>query len=636
MTDPNRSARPSPHRSSSALAPASRPSDSNSVRSRTRRLVSSADDDDTATSTNLHDREASRSRRGRNLNAHDPTTSSSPARSYGLLSAFSPSHSRSASPLPSPRAGASPHRTNSAANLTNFLNDSLTQSWASVQGFASSLISGDDDPTRRSQSSNRAGSQPGNWGREFSGRNASRKTVAAWGPPPPKEPGLDDVGAGSRAERDAALRAARRAMVLESHDGVNGGLDVSGNHKRRNSDESAVEQPQSQLQEYLVYVHKVEPSDTYAGLILRYQCREDAFRKANGLWTRDSVQMRKWLTIPVDACDLRGRPCDPPSWHNSHGVDLLAPTPAAEDSMVSSEGTRDDFFSRPTNGTPSESKVADEEERPWTHVRWVKIDSFQQPVEIARVARNAMGYFPPRRKKSIRTISTFSTPRQSLDLYSNPPGSAGTSSRRQSSLGHRPQLSGTITSSPGRAISEGGESLPPWMRRPGGVGSMGLGSRTPGPDKDYLTTWTKKHLPGLNLEGLPSMSIMGSETAHFGFKSGESAGLVEGHAGERQDTNSTIQQGNGLDKAAAAVEMWLRGALSRKPSTQLGGFRGRPERDGDLIELTDTGSDDGKQLMGGSTSLMEALSLGSSSRSEGEGVVRGRMVGSGIKSDKDE
>ncbi|KAF4975844.1 hypothetical protein FZEAL_7422 [Fusarium zealandicum] len=635
MSDPRRSARPSPHRSSSVLPPTSQHSDTSSMRPRNRRFVSNLDDNNTATSTNIHDRDASRSRRGRNLNVHDANTASpSPARSYGLLSAFSPVNSRSTSPIPSPKAGNSPHRTNSAANLTNFFNDSLTQSWASVQGFASSLMSGDDGPARRSQSHNRAGTRSGTWGRELSGNNTSRKTLGAWGPSPPKEPGLDDVGTGSRAERDDALKAARRAMVLESHDNVNGGLDVSGKHKRRNSDESPAEQPQPQ--DYLVYVHKVEPSDTYAGLILRYQCREDAFRKANGLWTRDSVQVRKWLTIPVDACDIRGRPCDPPSWHNSHGVDLLAPTPAVDDGTTASGSTHDDFFSRPTNGAPPESRVTDEEEKPWTHVRWVKIDSFRQPVEVARVARNAMGYFPPRRKKSIRTISTFSTPRQSIDLYSNPPGSTGTSSRRQSSLGHRPQFSGTITSSPGQTISEGGETLPSWMRRPGGVGSMSMASRAPGPDKDYLTTWTKKHLPGLNLDSLPSMSIMGSETAHFGFKSGETSGLVENHAREGQDTNSTTQQANGLDKAAASVETWLRGALSRKPSSQMDRIRGRPERDGDLIELTDTGSDDGKQPMGGPTSLIESLTIGSSSRSEGDGVVRGRMVGSGVKGGKDD
>lgn len=442
------------------------------------------------------------------------------------------------------------------------------------------------------------------------------------------------MAAGSQAEREAALKAAKRAKVLESHDGVNGGLDASGRHKRRNSDEDVNEQ--AQQENYLVYIHEVQPSDTYAGLILRYQCREDAFRKANGLWSRDSIQMRKWLTIPVDACDIRGRPCDAPSWHNARGVDLLAPTPAIDDDPSNSHPTHDDFFSRPVNDTASESKATDRNDRPWTHVRWAKIDSFPQPVEIARVARNAMGYFPPRRKKSIRTISTFSTPRQSLDLYSNPPGSVGTTSRRQSSLGHRPQLS--ELSSPGHTISEGGEVLPAWMRRPGGVGSMGASAR-PGPDKDYLTTWTKKHIPGLNLEGVPSMSIMGSETAHFGFTSSEPSGLVQSHHGEGQDASSSTQQGNGLDKAAAAVETWLRGALKRNPSSQFGGFRNQPERTGDLIELRDTGSDDGRQVVGDTTNLMEDLSIESSGRSgrnDADGTVRGRLTGSRVKGDKDD
>ncbi|KAK7415611.1 sterol homeostasis protein [Neonectria punicea] len=625
MTDQSRSARSSSHRSSSTLAPGSRPSGSNPVRPRNRRLLSTVDDG------NASDPDGETATLGRH--------NSSSASSYGLLSAFSPANSRSASPLPASRSAVGSNRAAGTANLTNFFNDSLTQSWASVQGFASSLI-GDDGPSRgaRSQSTTRAGSRTGTWGRNHS-NSAPKKALESWGPAPPhKMPSMDDVAAGSRAEREAALKAAKRAKVLESHDGVNGGLDVAGKHKRRNSDEIVAEQPQ--LEEYLVYIHRVQPNDTYAGLILRYQCREDAFRKANGLWSRDSVQMRKWLTVPVDACEIRGRPCEPPSWHNNHAVDLLARTPGVDEAL-SSQAPHDDFFSRSANGTPAESKPADGEEKPWTHVRWVKIDTFQQPVEICRVARNAMGYFPPRRKKSIRTVSAFTTPRQSFDLSSNPPASVeGTPARRPSSLSHRPQFSGTLFSSPGRAISEGGEALPAFMRRPGGVGSMGGNARAPGPDRDYLNTWTKKHIPGLNIDNLPSMSIMGSETARFGFKP-ETAGLVENHVSNGQDTNPKVQQGTGLDKAAAAVETWLRGALTRNPSSNFGGLLGQSGGDGDLIELTDTGSDDGRPSGGAPSNRMGALSLGnigSSSRSDGNGngTVRGRTTAAGIKGDKDE
>ncbi|CAM1511116.1 Fc.00g086290.m01.CDS01 [Cosmosporella sp. VM-42] len=607
MTDSSLSARPSSHRSSSALEPASRLSDSSSIRPRNRRLVSTLGDEGD--------------------NSPPPSN-----RTSGLLSALSASNSRTASPR---RSGVSPNRAAGAANLGSFLNDSWTQSWASVQGLASSLISGDDGQGRasRSQSSNRAGSRPGTWGRDYSSSSTSRKGLGAWGPAPPsKPPGLDDVAAGSLADREAALKAARKASVLESHDGVNGGLDITGKHKRRNSDEVIVEQPE--VEDYLVYVHKVQLNDTYAGLILRYQCREDAFRKANGLWSRDSVQMRKWLTIPVDACEIKGRPCEAPSWHNPQGVDLLAPTPAIEDEPNVSQAVHDDFFSRPANGSTG-LKSVDEDDNPWTHVRWVKMDSFQEPIEIARVARKAMGYFPPRRKKSIRTISTFSTPRQSLDMASNPPGSLTTpSSRRQSVLGSRPQLSETAMSSPSRGLSSDGlDGRPSWMRRPGGVGSMGRNVRAPGPDKDVFNSWAKKHLPALNIEGLPSMSIMGSETARFGFKPDEPAGIADNYFVEGQEANLTAQQGNGLDKAAAAVETWLRGAIARHQSASFSGSRGRSE-EGDLIELTDTASDDGRTPGSPPTRLLNSLSLGSSGRSDGDGTVRGRTMASGSKGGK--
>lgn len=595
-------------RSSSAFAPSSRASDSSSVRPRNRRLLSSLEDDD----NNQVDDDGD--------NIKTPTLSS------GLFSAFSPSNSRTGSPLLTARSIITPNRAASPANVGAFLSDSWNQSWASVQGLASSFISGDDSQRNgtRSQSSTRAGPRP-----------SSRAGLGAWGPAPPsKKPGIDDVAAGSLAEREAALKAARKASILESHAGVNGGLDITGKHKRRNSDETASEP--APPEEYLVYTHKVQPNDTYAGLILRYQCREDAFRKANGLWSRDSVQTRKWLTIPVDACEIRGRPCEPPSWHNTERVDHLAPTPAVEDESSGVDTTHDDFFSRPMNGKQSEAKPTVEEDKPWTHVRWVKIDTFQEPVEIARVSRKAMGYFPPRRRKSMRTTSSLSTPRQSFDLSSNPPGSPEDgSSRRHSMLSNRPQISTTTMSSPGRVRYDSNDNLPQWMRRPGGVGSMGRNVRAPGPDKDAFTSWTKKHLPGLNIEGLPSMSVMGTETAHFGFKS-ESSGLVENHLGQGQDTTASSRQGTGLDKAAAAVESWLRGALSRQPGTPLIGARGRPDRDGDLIELTDTGSDDGRPPLDLPTSMMDSMSLGTGSRSEGDSYFRGRTMATTTKGQKDD
>jgi hypothetical protein len=451
----------------------------------------------------------------------------------------------------------------------------------------------------------------------------------------------------------------KTASVLQSHEGVNGGLDVSGRFKKRRSDEdlrgSSAAQSE-ETEEHLVYIHHVQPNDTYAGIVLKYKCREDAFRKANGLWSRDNtyIQVRKWLALPVDACEIRGRPCEAPSYYNNNHVDLLAPTPDA--------AAQDDPFSTGKAPEHQQPNQTFDEERPWTHVRWVTIDHFTTPVEIARVRRKALGYFPPRRKKSLHTVSSLSTPRGSMDVpsitlgsdaldHAQSPGS--TVSRRMSIL------SGTGSRSVGDLDNP---HRPAWMRRPGGVGS--LHSKVRGPERDYFNSWTRKHLPGLNIDSLPSMSVMGSESARLGFDdpldsdTPGPAGIVESPFEDGRDVESFSRGGNasgtGLDKAAAAVETWLRGAFAKiPPGTPVLGPRGRGQAayghqgqglrqvDGDLIELTDTNSDDGRPG-GGATgdlldsSLLSSGAFGSSGRSEGDGGgMRGRgfSAGKGKKAD---
>lgn len=433
--------------------------------------------------------------------------------------------------------------------------------------------------------------------------------------------------------------------MLESHDGVNGGLDVAGKYKRRNSDEvSRSNAPKPEVEDQLVYVHHVQPNDTYAGIILRYRCREDAFRKANGLWSRDNITVRKWLALPVDACEVKGRPCEGPSLYGKE-VDLLATTPSATSGTPTGKGTaqplHDDFFASQNDTTNEELKAG--EEKPWTHVRWVKLDNCRDPIEIARVSRNAMGYFPPRRKKSLHTVSNLSTPRGSLDVPSitlssdivESPGSL--SSRRQSLLANRPHAGSLYASSaptPSRSrVGSGNDDVrPAWMRKPGGVGTLSRNVRAPGPEKDYFNTWTKKHLPGLNIDTLPSMAVMGSETAKFGFTSDEAAGIVESPFEEGRDVTSANKQGTGLDKAAMAIETWLRGAWAKSSTTPImGPHRARQFAEGelDLIELEDTNSEDGR--MGGG--LLDQgnpgplnSSYGSSSRNDGDAsLLRGRM-----------
>lgn len=577
-------------------------------------------------------------------------------KSPSLTPGQSPSPSRGASPMPSARLGNSKLLSSGRSSPSNaafsrgLLEGGWAPNWASVQDFASSFLEGgySSDPSRPNSGGGNK-SRPKSIWKGFGVSNAKTgKSTSNWGPAPPAEsrPAAKDIAAGSLAEREAQLKARKTASILESHDGVNGGLDVAGKYKRRNSEETPRNASEPIVEEQLVYLHHVQPTDTYAGIVLRYRCQEQAFKKTNGLWSRDNVQVRKHLMIPVDACEVKGRPCDPPSEY-SKKIDLLAATPQPNDftspaaSNVQRQQTLHDSYFESISGRSAGNPTQEEEEQPWTHVRWVKLDFFQEPIEIVRVSRKTMGYFPPRRKKSIHTASTFSTPRHSLDLTKtltntseivDSPGRFST--RRPSSLGARPTpASLTSSSARSRVTSLGeGDSVPAWMRRPGGVGSMGRSVKAPGPAKDYFNTWVNKRMPGFNIDSMPSMSVMGSETAHFGFnnKTEEAAGIVESPFEDGRDATSPGRNGIGLEQAAASIETWLRGAWAKRPNTPRLGSNRKPPADLDLIELTDTNSDDGR--MGTHERMPEAGLLnqnfhhGSTGRSEGEGTVRGRSA----------
>jgi hypothetical protein len=510
---------------------------------------------------------------------------------------------------------------------------SWAPTWSSVQGLASSassFLSGGSS-TLLSSGTERGGAQPQSRSRSTDTQDKSRKSAPTlWGPTPPTKmrgDAIDVAAAGSLAKRESALKAAKMASVLESHDGVNGGLDVSGKYKRRTSDDLTRQggERRQDDEEALVYIHRVEPSDTYAGVVLRYKCREDVFRKANGLWMRDNVQTRKWLTIPVDACEIKSRPCaappNPPRIGRRQELDPLGPTPEADIAP-----SHDEYFGSPANGSWAPVELAKDEdpELPWTHIKWVSIESFDQPIELGRMPRNTLGYFPPRRKRSIHTVSSLSTPRQSLDLTGATPESFGSSilerAGTSSPLRHSLLTSRGPSQNPGYASSQSSarsrsrvpsvgsaDPRPAWMRRPGGVGSLGNNVRVPGPEKDSLTSWTKKHLPALTIDDLPSMSIMGSETANFGFGQAQSS-IAESPFEESRNVGETLRQGSGLDRAAAAVETWLRGALAKRPDTPQAGQLGRRHDEGDLIELANTLSDEGGSTQRNTGSGAEAIS----------------------------
>ncbi|KAK8128303.1 hypothetical protein PG984_009411 [Apiospora sp. TS-2023a] len=173
---------------------------------------------------------------------------------------------------------------------------------------------------------------------------------------------------------------------------------------------------------------------------------------------------------------------------------------------------------------------------------------------------------------------------------------------------------------------------------------MGRSTRAPGPAKDSLNTWVNKRLPkGFNIDSMPSMSVMGSESAHWGFnntKADDATGIVESPFEDGRDASAmNSKQGMGLEQAAATVETWLRGAWAKRPSTPMLNSTRRPAEDLDLIELTDTNSDDGgprTPLRMPESNLLNSGYFGTTGRNEGEGTVRGRTGTSAVKGKKDD
>lgn len=518
-------------------------------------------------------------------------------------------------------------------------------SWTALQGLASSVLGGDINGNDKVGGKNTETPK-----RRERGPSNVKKPPTTWGPSGSLPRKIDDsIGVGSTAAREAALKARRTASVLQSHERVNGGLDVNGRYKRRTSiDESS---HQVHDEDVMVYVHRVQPSDTMAGVILKYNCQPVVFRKANGLWPNDIIQIRKVVLLPVDACAVKGRPCDPPS-ENSQGVDLLAPTPGSEHlsqlstySDGSSWGTSQNHF-QDSNPSPFDTISINQPkvdgERPWSHVRWVLIDSspLSQPVEIARASRSSLGYFPPRRRKSHATTSSISTPKVSLDCPSLPnkptdslPSSPG---HRTSSLGSKlasgSYFPASASNSSSRRDSSDMGGRANWMRGPGGVGTFAKNVHKPGPAQDGLNSLTAKYLPGLSTETLPSTFVSGGATASLGFED-ETSGLEEQTYLNRAATPSG--QGSGFEHAAAAIENWVRKLAVKGPGTpKRGTGPSSSPAEGDLIELLiGPGSDDGRGLEPTPT-LNVPSNTGGNAREDPMLSMRNRTSQSSIKGKK--
>ncbi|KAI9828484.1 MAG: hypothetical protein M1826_006021 [Phylliscum demangeonii] len=489
-------------------------------------------------------------------------------------------------------------------------------SWSSLQGLASSMLGGGEPQTERRKGRTNPGVRPTERRTSSEGRARWRISPAGplqWGPQPKQDTSttttttmttttmMDHVGTGTstRDSTDARWWARRREglLVADAH----AFPDSRGNYKRRMSDERRPSgsgpaaddgrEAAADEEETLVYVHHVRPQDTVAGVIIQYGCQPAVFRQANRLWPNDPMPSRQTVLLPVDACHVCRRPADAEADH---------PAAALEDDDEGSEpagsatlnGAASPVRLRPKAGPRprppplllAPSPTAAHDHPPWRHDAWVRIDGLPEIVEVVCMPRKTLGYFPPRRRRSLS--ATDVEPSSNASTNDLPPAGAGAPAAAHPRPGGKRSGSGT-----------GPTLFAHHLQGPGGVGSLGADVHSPGPAPDSLHKFLAPHFPRLAPSLAPAPPSLSSPAlprdSFDSVTSSVSTGLehvgsaIEGWVKKVATRAAAAIAETSAAAAAAAAAAGAAGTAGRR-----GGAHGDGE--GDLIELADgfDGSDD--------------------------------------------
>lgn len=504
----------------------------------------------------------------------------------------SPRPSRTASPVPRPQISGSKPPGRGATTLSRSPSNGLMDrwqafrtgqqasstlvsglwggSWSAIQGLASTVLNGDVDNEGRGRPNtgfrpySQDASSEANQNRWFGGVTGPSK----WGPEPAAHRPEDTIATGTRQYREALTWAKRRDDLLTVHEPAL--ADTLGNFKRRVSDDRGVTSsstfpvspaPAAHEQdldgEELVYLHHVKPHDTVAGVVIQFHCQPAIFRKANRFWPNDPIQSRQTVVLPVHACSIKSRPAPLMEEGSRRGIRSEEELPGQADIQQSSP-QRPNGQRRRGSSTSSLDLPELQDDTPWQHDSWILIEGQPEPVEIVRMPRRILGYFPPRRRKSSRS-SEVDDVSMSLDL---PRSLAGQTNRNKS-----------------RSDSTA-SFFAQHLHGPGGVGPLSAGTKNPGPSQDRLNRYLGPHLPKIT----PPRDSFESVSSN-----------VSG----------------GLENVGSAIEGWVKRVATRAAAALAENSGGvvtgcRASGEGDLIELSDgldnRGSEDGPGLPGRATS----------------------------------
>lgn len=449
--------------------------------------------------------------------------------------------------------------------------DLWESSWTSLQGLASSVL-GSNATQGKPRSSTRGHQRrkPSTATNIFGGPIKSSPQPSSWGPSSATVASRQ-IGAGTKEDRHAFVQAKKREALLQANG--EGTADTMGRFKRRDSGArppSPSAKASGQDEDALVYVHHVVPNDSIMGVTIKYGCQQAIMRKANGFWPSDSIQTRKTVLIPVEACTAKGRrvPTPPPEQDllGDDAVDSLedlhsssiAPPPgessgAAKDAESFGQGIQN--HNEQLEASSSKATTEHHDDPPWKHESWVQIEGFTALVEIGRVPRRNLGFFPRTRRKSqsLQPYSDFETPPTSSDISRVPSQNYSRSqtpprlSTPQSGIPESWALPRTRSSSAAN-LSSVGPSFSSHRKRssfylsgPGGVGTLSQDSIAPGPAPDRLTKFFRPANPPAHLAP-PRRNSIDSTTS---------------------TVVSNASSTTGMENFGGAIEGWVRKVASR-------------------------------------------------------------------------
>ncbi|MCJ1294344.1 hypothetical protein MMC34_005902 [Xylographa carneopallida] len=494
------------------------------------------------------------------INPFDSTTSSFfSSRAASPLPSTHPSRSASKNRPPVNSQGGSKHLDNygsrghpsSPSAAAGFWGSS----WTSIQEIASTLLGNDVNDSGKDKNLTSRSARRGKALVSKPNIKSSAILAEEWGPRIEVE---THATSGSKEDRLAQVQAKKREALLSA----NGHTmpDSTGNYKRRLSEdrESFSAPPSAEHdREALVYLHHVQPSDTLAGVAIKYNCPVAVLRKANRLWANDAIQIRRTIYLPVDSCGVRGRKILEPVVvldylpDRSSSIEEYSPqkTPTTAQQNLDTLGDPQSspLFSLATSPSTSNT-IPSTDDPPWKHDSWVLIDSSPIAVEIARLPRRSLGFFPPTRRKSV-TYSDADVPSFSFDVSRS---AKATLLPTRHHSPHRNASPGRMNKSRSPSISYFASTL----SGPGGVGTLGKEIRSPGPAQDKLNQLFAPHLPSVaprtSFESVASTSSTGIENV---------GGAIEGWMRKMATKAAAVVQtpplgGSGAGDLIELVEGW--------------------------------------------------------------------------------